>query len=153
MGRDVLVERHLIGAMAPPPEPVAIARLVDGDAVDPGPQARLTAEPMNRPEDAKEDFLGEVERLVAVAQQIDRQLDDHPLVLGDQLGARPLVAAAQRCTSVASRSPTSDQLTTRACFTPVPQIRAPDYSNLDTRRAPERSDTILRGVQPAHAPV
>ena len=47
---------------------------------------------MNGAEDAKEDFLGEVERFVAVAQQIDRQLDDHALVLGDQLGAGRFVA-------------------------------------------------------------
>ena len=108
--RDVLIERHLIGAVAPPPEAVAVARLVDGDAVDPGAEARLAAEAMDGAEDAEEDFLREVERLVAVAQQVDRQLDDHALVLGDQLGTGRLVAGAQRCTSAASRPPTSVQV-------------------------------------------
>ena len=40
VGGDVLVERHLIGAVAPAPEAMAVARLVDGDAIDPGAQAR-----------------------------------------------------------------------------------------------------------------
>ena len=92
MRGDVLIERHLIGAMPPPPEPVPVARLVDGDAVDPGAQARLAAEAVDGAEDAEEDFLRQVERFVAIAQQVHRQLDDHPLVLGHQLGAGGLVA-------------------------------------------------------------
>ena len=90
--RDVLIERHLIGPVAPAPEPVAVARLVDGDAVDPGAQARLAAEPVDGAEDAQEDFLRQVERFVAIAEQVHRQLDDHPLVLGHELGAGRLVA-------------------------------------------------------------
>ena len=43
-------------------------------------------------EDAQEDFLREVERLVAVAEQVQRQRVDHPLVRGDQLGAGRFVA-------------------------------------------------------------
>ena len=54
---DVLIERNLIGPMAPPPEPVPVPRLIDRDAVNPGAEARLAAEAMNRAEDAKEDFL------------------------------------------------------------------------------------------------
>ena len=54
---QVLIQRHLIGAMAPPPEAVAIARLVDGYPVNPRPQRRLAAEAMDGPEDAEEDFL------------------------------------------------------------------------------------------------
>ena len=92
MGRDVRVERHLIGAVTPPPETMAVARLVDGDAVNPGAQRRLPAEPGNGAKHAEEDFLRQVERFVAVAEQIDRQLDDHPLVLGDEFGKRRLVA-------------------------------------------------------------
>ncbi len=88
----MLVERHLIGAVAPPPEPVAVPRLVDRDAVDPGAEARLPAEAVDGPEDAQEDFLREVERLVAIAQQVHRQLHDHALVLGDELGRRRFVA-------------------------------------------------------------
>ena len=114
---DVLIERHLIGAVAPPPEAVAVARLVDGDAVDPGAQARLAAEAVNGAEDAEEDFLRQVERFVAVAQQVHRQLDDHPLVLGTSSAQAASSPAAQRWTSAASRPPTSDQLATRACFT------------------------------------
>ena len=90
--RDVRVERHLVGAVAPAPEPVPVARLVDGDAIDPGAQRRLAAEPGDGAKDAEEDFLGEVERFVAIAEQVHGQLDDHPLVLGDQLGEGHLVA-------------------------------------------------------------
>src|SRR5439155_15022538 len=73
-------------------EPVAVARLVHRDAIDPGAQARLAAEAVDGAEDAEEDFLGEVERLVAVAQQVHRELHDHALVLGNQIGARRLLA-------------------------------------------------------------
>ena len=89
---DVLIERHLIGTVAPPPEAVAVARLVHGNAVDPGAQARLTAESVDGAKDAEEDFLRQVERLVAVAEQVHRQLDDHALVIADELGARQLFA-------------------------------------------------------------
>lgn len=47
----------------------------------------MAPEPMERPEHTEEHFLGEVERLVAVAQQVDRELHDHPLMLRDELGA------------------------------------------------------------------
>src|SRR5206468_12716671 len=78
--------------MAAPPEAMLVARLVDGDPVDPGAERRLSAEAMNGPEHAKEDFLGEVERFVPIAEEIHRKLDDHALVLADQIGARRLVA-------------------------------------------------------------
>ena len=92
MRGDVLVERHLIGAMPPAPEAMAVARLVHRDAIDPGAQARLSAEAVDGAEDAEEDVLGQVERLVAIAEQVDRELHHHALVLGDQIGARRLVA-------------------------------------------------------------
>ena len=125
MRGDVLVERHLIGPMAPPPEPMAVARLIDGDAIDPGPQARLAAEAMNRAEDAQEDFLGDVERFVAVAQQVDRQLHDHPLVLADEFGAGRFVL---RCT-------------------PLHQRR---FAGADVR--PTRDAGLLHGSVPQHPP-
>ena len=100
MRGDVRIERDLIAAMPAPPEAMAIARLVDRNAVDPGAQARLAAEPVNGAEDAQEDLLRQIERFVAVAQQVDGQLHDHPLVLGDQLGARALVAG---CTALHER--------------------------------------------------
>jgi hypothetical protein len=81
----VLVERHLIGAVAPAPEPMPIARLVHRNAVDPGSQTRLASKAANGSEDAEEDFLGEVERFVAVAKKVDGQLNDHSLVLGYEL--------------------------------------------------------------------
>src|SRR5690349_2665163 len=81
------IERHLIGAMPPPPESVPVPRLVHGNAVDPGSERRLAAETVNRPEDAKEDVLGEVERLVAVTKQVHGQLYDHALMFGDEFGA------------------------------------------------------------------
>ena len=88
----VLVERHLVGLVAPPPPALAVARLVDDDAVDPGLEGRLAAEVVDGAEDAEEDFLGEVEGLVAVAQQVQGQLEDHALVAGHQLGAGRLLA-------------------------------------------------------------
>ena len=45
-----------------------------------------------RAEDAEEDFLREIERFVVIAEEVQRQLVDHPLMLGDQLGAGVLVA-------------------------------------------------------------
>ena len=71
---------------------MTVAGLVDGDAVNPGAKGRLAAEAGDGAKDAEEDFLGEVERLVAVAEQVHRQLDDHPLVLGDEFREGHLVA-------------------------------------------------------------
>ena len=93
MHRHVLIERDLISAVTPPPEPVAVACLVHRDAVNPGAQARLPAKAMDRTEHAEEDFLRQVEGLVAVAEQADRELDDHALVLAHQVGTGRLVAA------------------------------------------------------------
>ena len=89
---DVLIERHLIGAVAPPPEPVAVARLVQRDAVDPGAEARLAAEPVDRPEDAQEDLLRQIQRFVTIAEQVDGELHHHALVFGDELGAGAFVS-------------------------------------------------------------
>ena len=112
MGGDVLIERHLIGAMTPPPEPMAVARLIDRDPVDPGAKARLAAEPVDGAKNPEEDFLREVQRFVAVAQQVHRQLDDHSLMLGDQLGARRLLALGaplhERRLAAADVRPTCD---------------------------------------------
>ena len=44
----------------------------------------MAAERVDGAKDAEEDFLGEVERFVAVAKEIHGQLDDHALVLGDE---------------------------------------------------------------------
>ena len=87
MRRDVCIERHLVGAMPPAPEPMAVPRLVDGDAVDPGPQGGLPAESMNGAEHAEEDILGKVEGFVAIAQQVHGELHHHALVFGNELGA------------------------------------------------------------------
>ena len=80
------------------------------DAVDPGLQGRLAAEVADGAEDAEEDFLGEVEGLVAVAQQVQGELIDHALVTGDQLGTRRLFARGatldERRLAVADFSPT-----------------------------------------------
>ena len=52
----------------------------------------MAAEPVNGAEHPQEYFLRQVQRFVAVAQEVHRQLDDHALVLGDQLGTRQLLA-------------------------------------------------------------
>ena len=112
MRGDVLIERHLVGAVTAAPEPVPVARLVHRDAVDPGAEARLTAEPVDGAEHPEEDFLGQVERFVAIAQQVHRQLDDHPLVLGHQLGAGRLLPGGtplhERRLAAADVRPTCD---------------------------------------------
>jgi len=83
--RNMDVERDLVGAVAPTPESMAIAGLVDGDPVNPGAQGGLPAEAGDGAKDAKEDFLREIERFVAVAKEVDGQLNDHALVLRDEL--------------------------------------------------------------------
>jgi hypothetical protein len=52
----------------------------------------LPAELVEGPEDPHEDVLREVERVVTVAQQVERELVDHALVLGNQFGTGGLVA-------------------------------------------------------------
>ena len=90
-----------IGPAAAPPPALAITRLVDGDAVDPGLQRRLPAERRQRAEDAEEDFLGEIEGFVTVAEQVQGELEHHALVTRDQLGAGGFFAGGtalnQRC--------------------------------------------------------
>ena len=88
----MLIERHLIRPVAAAPEPVAVPSLIDGNPIDPGAQARLTSEPVNCGKDAQEDFLGEIQRLLAIAQQVGGELDDHPLVFSHQLGAGRFLA-------------------------------------------------------------
>jgi len=92
MGGNVLIERHLIGAVTPPPESVPVACLVHRDPVNPGAKARLAAESVNGAEHAEEDFLRKIQRLVVIAEQVHRQLDDHSLVLADQLGTGRFLA-------------------------------------------------------------
>jgi hypothetical protein len=88
---NVLIQGNLIGAVAAAPETMPIARLVHGNAVNPRPQRRLTSESVNGAEDAEEHFLGQVQSLVTVAEQVHRQLNHHPLVFGDELRARKLI--------------------------------------------------------------
>ena len=78
--------------MAPPPPPLPVRRLVDDDPVDPGAQRRLAAELRERAEHAQEHFLRQVQRFLRVAEQMQRQLVDHPLMVGDQPRAGVLVA-------------------------------------------------------------
>ena len=52
----------------------------------------MTAESIDGAEDAQEDFLRKIQGFVAIAEQVERELNDHPLMLGDQLGAGLLVA-------------------------------------------------------------
>lgn len=87
MRRDVLIERNLIRTVAPAPEAVAVARLIDRNPVDPGPQAGLAAEAMDGAEHPEKHFLGQVERFVSIPQKVHGELDDHPLVFADELGA------------------------------------------------------------------
>ena len=85
--RHVLVKRHLVGLVPPPPPALLVARLVDADAVDPGFEGRLAAEVPNGAEDAEKDFLGEVARFVPITEKMQRQLVDHPFVARNELRA------------------------------------------------------------------
>ena len=78
--------------MAPPPEPVTVPRLIDRDPVDPGSQAGLATEAMDGAEDAQEHLLRQIERFVALAQQVHGELKHHALMFGDQLTSRGFVA-------------------------------------------------------------
>jgi hypothetical protein len=88
----MLIERDLIGAVPPEPEAMPVARLIDGDTVDPGPERGLSAEAMNGPEDAEEHLLSEIQRFLTIAKEVRGQLEDDPLVLRHELFRRPLVA-------------------------------------------------------------
>ena len=87
MRRDVLIERDLVGLVPPPPPALPIARLVDDDAVDPRLERGLAAEVLDSAENGEEDFLREVKRFVAVAQEVQGELVDHAFVSGNELGA------------------------------------------------------------------
>ena len=105
MRRDLTVPT----ATAPPPA-LAVAGLIDGNAVDPGLQGRLAAAAPDRAEDAEEHFLGQVEGLIAVAEQVQGQLVDHALVPGNELRARSLLTGGavlnERSLAIADLSPT-----------------------------------------------
>ena len=98
--------------MTPLPEPMAVARLVDGNAINPGPQTGLPSEPVNRPENAKEHFLREIERLFPVSQKVARQLNNGSLVFCHQLGRRTFIARGtalhERRLAIADVRPTDD---------------------------------------------
>src|SRR5207244_2158231 len=64
VGRDVLIERHLVGPMTTAPEPMAVTGLIDGDAIDPGAKAGLAPKAVNGAKNPQEDFLGKVEGFV-----------------------------------------------------------------------------------------
>ena len=84
----MLLEGHLLAAMASPPPALPVRRLIDDDPIDPGAERRPAAELRKRSKDAKEHFLGEIQCLLRIAEQVQRELVDHPLVVGHQPGAR-----------------------------------------------------------------
>src|SRR4030095_9041727 len=70
---------------------------VDRDAKDPGPQARLVPEVLELPEERREDFLADVLRLVPVADDPSRQVEDLlPVVLDEALGSTRVSPRARR---------------------------------------------------------
>src|SRR6185436_15128961 len=86
--RVQLLERH--GAIAPPAPPPAlpVPALIDRDAVDPGLEAAAALEAAERPEHLQEHVLGQIARLLAVAQQALREIHDHAFVERDEAGER-----------------------------------------------------------------
>ena len=93
MVADVLIERDLLRAMAPPPRPLPVTHLVDDNPINPRAEAGLPSKGVNGAEHAQEHFLRQVERLAVVVEQVQRELVDHALVFGDQLGAGVFVAS------------------------------------------------------------
>ncbi len=89
---DVLVERDLLRAMPPAPPALAVSGLVHDDPVHPGAQGRVAAEAVNGAENAEKHLLRKVERFVVVAEEVQRKLVDHALVLAHQLRAGLFVA-------------------------------------------------------------
>jgi hypothetical protein len=118
----MLIERDLVGAVTSPPEPVLVPGLIDGDAIDPGPQARLAAEAMMK-KNAKETF----ERSSASSRSPNRFIASWitmrwcSAISSAQAASSP---SAHRWISAASRPPTFDHPTTRACFTDSSTIAA-----------------------------
>jgi hypothetical protein len=108
----MLIERHLIRPMAAAPEPVTVPGLIDGNPINPGAKTGLAPEPVNRGKDAQEDFLRQIERLLAIAEQVGGELDDHALMLRHQFGAGGFVADCaalhQRRLAAIDVQPTAD---------------------------------------------
>ena len=161
---DVLVERDLLRPVPPPPPPLPVSRLVDDDPVDPGAKGRVAAEGVDGAEHPQEDFLREVERLVVVAQEVQRQLVDHPLVLVDQLGAGVFVARGAALNEGGFPPPDVVQVMARTGFTDSPCAIlalhrwgiAAASDGLEPGRTPEvpwpvsrRSARMSRGETPA----
>ncbi len=146
MHSHVFVERHLIRPVAPAPEAMAVARLIDGDAVDPGPKARLATEAMNGPEDTQEDFLGDIERFVAIAQKVDSQLDHHPLVLTNELSAGAFVLGCtplhQRGFACADVRPTRDASLLHECAPTALTVQ--QFRHWRDRKVPGRISSTMR---------
>src|SRR5262249_25206890 len=67
---------------------------------------------MDRSEDSQENLLRKVQCLLAVAKQVERQLDDHPLMLCNQLNVRALIAGRatrhERCLPSVYLRPSDD---------------------------------------------
>ena len=90
----MLVERHLVGAVPAPPPALPVLCLVDHDPVDPRAERRLAPKGPKRTEDSKKYLLRQIEGVVMVAQQVERQLVDHPLVRFDELCASLVVTGS-----------------------------------------------------------
>jgi len=103
----MLIQGHLVRLMAAPPPALAVAGLINDDAVDPGLEGRLASEVANGAEHTEEDFLGQIQGFVAVTEQVQGQKIDSVLSekasvklanegYDPSLGARPLRRAIQR---------------------------------------------------------
>ena len=94
MCRDVHIERDLIRPVPPPPEPMPVASLINGNAIDPGAKGGSAAKPAKRAENAQEDLLRQIERFVPIPKEVDGQLNHHALVFSHQLGKGAFVASS-----------------------------------------------------------
>src|SRR5919199_740355 len=84
LGAGGRVERDRpVSPPAPPPAP-AVARLVDGDAVEPGAQVRVAAEARDVSEGLQESLLRQVARLLGVLRQAVEQSVDVRVPLLDE---------------------------------------------------------------------
>ena len=61
-----------------------VAYVVDDDAVDPGLQRRIAAEPVYRAKHGEKHILRQVQRVLVASEQVERQVVDHALMLVHQ---------------------------------------------------------------------
>ena len=74
------------------PPALAVLRLIDDDAVDPGAEGGLAAKAAESAKHPEEHFLRQVQSLVGIAEKMEGQRVDHALVRVHEVRAGAFVA-------------------------------------------------------------